>query len=84
MGAREQPRVFDFYPLEDRILLSGEGIDGSELSVDADAAISASLMAEVFADGQASEAPAVTAALSAHPVGNDQQDSNDIADAPDS
>ena len=51
---RESQRLFDFYPLEDRILLSGEGFDGADVAPDAD--LTAALMAE-FADveGQSSE-----------------------------
>jgi hypothetical protein len=54
-------RTFDFYPLEDRILLSGEGMDAAEVSADAD--VTAALMAElVDAEGQAAADPAVVAA----------------------
>ena len=80
--ANKQQRIFDFYPLEDRVLLSGEGLDGADLSVDADLDLTASLLAEVTADGQATEDPAVAAALVAPAAGNDEQDSNDLADAP--
>ena len=44
LGSSKRTRVFDFYPLEDRILLSGEGLDGAEMSVDADPDFAASLM----------------------------------------
>ena len=53
MGKQETSRVFDFYPLEDRILLSGEGLEGAELAPDVDPELTASLMAEMAADGQA-------------------------------
>ncbi len=54
-------RVFDFYLLEDRILLSGEGVDGADASGQVDAELSAALMAEVDGEGQAD--PEVHAAL---------------------
>ena len=82
MRNKQQPRIFDFYPLEDRILLSGEGIDGSELTVDADADVSASLFAEAMADGQVTDDPAVAATLLPPATGEQDTDSNDFADAP--
>ena len=53
MGTEKSSRVFDFYPLEDRVLLSGEGLDGAEGAPEPDAELAASLMAEMSADGQA-------------------------------
>ena len=38
-------RVFDFYPLEDRVLLSGEGTDGLDCVADADAELTEALLA---------------------------------------
>ena len=84
VGNKKRPRIFDFYPLEDRVLLSGEGLDGAEVSVDPDAEISAALMADVDADGEAAENPAVAAAL-VSPAGNNEEHeskSSDLADMP--
>ena len=51
-------RVFDFYPLEDRILLSGEGLDGVDVDAAPDADLVSALTAEFAdADGQAMESP---------------------------
>ena len=83
MGPRqmssEQPRVFDFYPLEDRILLSGEGMDGAETAPDAD--IVAAMLAEVGdADAQAPDQE-FAAAVNSFDIDalNAQQD---VADVP--
>ena len=47
-------REFDFYPLEERVLLSGEGLDGADLPDVGDGQILETLLAEVAAaDGQA-------------------------------
>ena len=63
MGKDKTPRVFDFYQLEDRILLSGEGLEGADAAPDVDADLSASLLAEMSADGQATDNAAAAAAL---------------------
>ena len=63
MTGIESKRRFDFYQLEDRILLSGEGLDGAEM-VEGDPAFAAALMAELeMAEGQVLEDPAVAAVL---------------------
>ncbi|MDF1842340.1 MAG: hypothetical protein P1U77_12960 [Rubripirellula sp.] len=41
------PRVFEFYPLEDRFLLSGDSVDAADLCVDPDAAIADALLADL-------------------------------------
>ncbi len=80
VGEKDSGRVFDFYPLEDRILLSGEGLDGAELAPDAD--FVASLMAEIAeAEGQPSADPALVAADDALAAGSIPAE-NDFADAP--
>ncbi len=81
MGKSRQSRIFDFYPLEDRILLSGEGLDGAEMSVDADPDFAASLLADRTADGEASVDPALAASVdptSADAIAVPQ----DVADSP--
>ncbi len=58
--ATNEKRVFDFYPLEDRVLLSGEGLDGLD-AVDVHADLADTLLAEAAAmadaDGQAPDPP---------------------------
>ncbi|MEM8671871.1 MAG: DUF4347 domain-containing protein, partial [Planctomycetota bacterium] len=49
----EPPHVFDFYPLEDRILLSGEGIDGVDIGPAPDPALTEALLADFAPDGEA-------------------------------
>jgi parallel beta-helix repeat protein len=51
LAAREQ-RIFDFYPLEDRVLLSGEGLDGLD-AVEVDADLADALVAEAASAGEA-------------------------------
>ena len=81
MGSRQPSRVFDFYPLEDRILLSGEGLDGAEMSVDGDPDFAASLLADMAADGEASIDPALAAGLD--PTSGDAiAAQQDVADSP--
>ncbi|MEM8672094.1 MAG: DUF2341 domain-containing protein, partial [Planctomycetota bacterium] len=48
-------RVFDFYPLEDRILLSGEGLDGVDAGIDADPTLTEALLADIDAEGEAAQ-----------------------------
>ena len=83
MGKDKTPRVFDFYQLEDRILLSGEGLEGVDAAPDVDADLSASLLAEMSADGQATDNATVAAALMT-PVqnGDDHALIDDVADVP--
>ena len=45
MGKDKTPRVFDFYQLEDRVLLSGEGLDGADAAPEVDVDLSATLLA---------------------------------------
>ena len=45
-------REFDFYQLEDRVLLSGEGLDCVAGDAVADAALMDALLSEIAADGQ--------------------------------
>ena len=53
-------RVFDFYPLEDRVLLSGESADAADVGASADADLAALLLESLAAaDGQANSEPAV-------------------------
>ncbi len=81
MGSNKRSRIFDFYPLEDRILLSGEGLDGAEMSVDADPDFAASLLADMTADGEASVDPALAAGLD--PTSGDAiAVPQDVADSP--
>ena len=63
MPANDQPRVFDFYPLEDRILLSGEGADGVD-AAHVDGALLDALVAEAAGEAAAAD-PSV--ALTDHP-----------------
>ncbi|MFK8113887.1 MAG: DUF4347 domain-containing protein, partial [Rubripirellula sp.] len=81
MRRPDKPRVFDFYPLEDRVLLSGEGLEGVESPVDGNAELAASLMGE--ADGQVMEDPGVAVAL-VPPVQEEENQRviHDVADAP--
>ena len=58
-------RIFDFYPLEDRILLNGDGLDGADVAADVDPELMTALLAEVEAAGPAAEDPAVATELSA-------------------
>ena len=74
MGKQEPSRVFDFYPLEDRILLSGEGLEGAEAAPEVDPELTASLMAEMAPEGQA------TPNHPSHEHQDPQQ--NDLADVP--
>ena len=59
MGKQKPSRVFDFYPLEDRILLSGEGLDGAEAAPEVDPDLTASLLAEISSDGQSTSATTI-------------------------
>ena len=45
MEKKQKRRVFDFYPLEDRVLLSGEGTDGLDCVADADPELTEALLA---------------------------------------
>ncbi len=58
-------RIFDFYPLEDRILLNGDGLDGADAAADVDPELMTALLAEVEAAGPAAEVTAVATELSA-------------------
>ena len=84
MDQHQPTRVFDFYPLEDRILLSGEGIDVAEAAPEVDADLSASLMAEISADGQATDtrAVAVTSSQNEQGSGHVELGTDDLADPP--
>lgn len=42
-----RPRVFEFDPLEDRILLNGDSVDAADIRVDPDAAIADPLLADL-------------------------------------
>lgn len=52
MGS-QPTRIFDFYQLEDRVLLSGDSLDGAELGLEGDPALVDALMADLAADGEA-------------------------------
>ncbi len=77
-------RTFDFFPLEDRVLLSGEGIDASGLDIET-SDLSDSLMAELTADGHVIEPPGTplnpSLATSPHADrnGDADQDSSDAS-----
>ena len=45
-------RVFDFFPLEERILLSGDSLDSLDLSTDPDVALLDALMGKMLDAGQ--------------------------------
>ena len=81
-----QPHVFDFYPLEDRVLLSGEGVDGPDASIDAEQAITASLLlGDVSPEGEGIDTSTSEVSSEAKPAGNDPQSPTviyDVADAP--
>ncbi len=82
MAATDTSRVFDFYPLEDRILLSGEGMEGAEVAVDGD--VSAAILAALGeADGEFQPDPVISAAL-VPPVVSEEAESTseDLADTP--
>ena len=51
MDKQKPTRVFDFYPLEDRILLSGEGVDVADAAPEVDPDLTATLMSEMAAEG---------------------------------
>ena len=84
MGKDKSPRVFEFYQLEDRILLSGEGLEGAEAAPAVDADLCATMLAEMSADGQATDEPAVAAALMTSAPSAQDQDwaPSDLADTP--
>ena len=80
---KKSKRGFDFYPLEDRILLSGDGLDGVDATIDAE--VTAALMADLGdADGHVLEDPAIAAALVTPATGYEESEtpSNDFSDAP--
>lgn len=83
MPNSDSKRSFEFYPLENRILLSGEGLDGGELP-DVDPELVASLVSEVDADGQAIEDRANMATLNPTLAQATEatEDSRDFADSP--
>ncbi|WP_197171301.1 VCBS domain-containing protein [Novipirellula aureliae] len=81
-------REFDFYPLEDRILLSGDAIDGDHVSADMDADLAGSLINH-FADADGEvvdthvfEPPAADDAAHSLVASSDLMDPADRIDAP--
>ena len=46
MTKKSHKRIFDFYPLEDRVLLSGEGMDGLDGIADADVELTDALLGD--------------------------------------
>uniref|UniRef100_UPI0035644A97 DUF4347 domain-containing protein n=1 Tax=Novipirellula sp. TaxID=2795430 RepID=UPI0035644A97 len=55
-------REFDFYPLEDRILLSGDGLDASEAASDIDLDLAAALLQQIDdSDGTAIDSTTLSA-----------------------
>jgi hypothetical protein len=54
IAAANSLRTFNFYPLEARVLLSGDGLE-SDMWGDVDAELAASLKAEIFVEGKANE-----------------------------
>ncbi|MGB7326931.1 MAG: DUF4347 domain-containing protein, partial [Rubripirellula sp.] len=80
MGKSRKKRNFDFYALEDRVLLSGEGLDGADIDIDA-ADLSAALLDQLgAADGQLLANSDASAPLVAAPQNADDADSDDIGD----
>ena len=52
MSGQKPKRVFDFYPLEDRVLMSGTGVDGLEgLDAPVDIDLAEALLVQVAEAG---------------------------------
>ncbi|EMI15641.1 Laminin G, subdomain protein 2 domain protein [Rhodopirellula maiorica SM1] len=78
-------REFDFYPLEDRILLSGDGLDASDGGGEIDLDLAAALLQQLDdADGEAIDP---TTQVASQPSNNDDtqgtESTHTIIDAPD-
>ncbi|MDV6029059.1 MAG: DUF4347 domain-containing protein [Phycisphaera sp. RhM] len=84
MSPQNCQRVFDFYQLEDRILLSADGHDVGESVPNADVEILDALMAEMLESGFAGSTDPL---FGTHPVDSadsepDPADSNEVVDTP--